>query len=99
MASKSLVARMVSRMSVMGRLLQKFVDLFVRGLRKIFVPEADRLERLGGAETYDVDAFVAKLFAGLRGGNRNGDDDRARSRFLQRFDRGAHRRAGGQPVV
>src|SRR5437660_190095 len=99
MESKSSTGRSVSRMSVMGGLLQELVDFFVGGLRKVVIPEANRLERLGCAEADDVDALVAKFVAGLRRGDRDRDDDRARLHLAKCRDRGAHRRPGRQAVV
>src|SRR2546426_1694121 len=92
--SKSLLAP-VSRLSVLRiSFIEKLMHLLVRGLREVFVPEPDRLERLGRAETNDVDAFVAEFVAGLLRGDGDGDDDVARLHFLERGDGGAHRRAG-----
>src|SRR5579872_5683304 len=88
--SKSLSAP-VSGVSVLRiSFIEDLVDFFIRGLRKIFVPEPDRLERLGRSQTDDVDAVAAEFVAGLFRGDRNGDDDRRRLHFLKCGHRGAH---------
>src|SRR6266542_4096046 len=93
--SKSSLAP-VSRLSVLRiSFIENLVDFFVRGLRKIFVPEPNGLEGLGRAEADDVNALAAEVVAGLRCCDRNGDDDRSWPHFFQRGDSGAHRRSGG----
>src|SRR5947209_5478968 len=99
MELKSSMGRRVSRMSVMGGLLQQFVHFFVTRLRKVVVPQSDRLEWLGRAQADDVDCFAAKFVARLHCRDRHPDDDRARLHLAKRLDRGAHRRAGRESVV
>src|SRR5262245_5640656 len=79
--------------------IEQFANLLVCGLREVPVPQADRVERLGGYCADDLVGFFLELFAGLGGADRNGHDDLSRALLAQGPYRGAHRRASGQAVV
>src|SRR5205823_11126217 len=85
----------VLRISFMKQLLH----FLVTGLREIFVPEPDGLERIGRAQADDFDSLVVKLLARLRRGDRHRDGDRLRFHLSKSGDGGAHRRAGRKAVV
>jgi hypothetical protein len=75
------------------------MDLLVRGLREVFVPEPNGVERLRGDGANDVVCRLTQRVTGLRRRDRDGDDDASRVFLAQCRDADPHAGAGREAVV
>ena len=71
----------------------------VRELAEVVVPEADRVERLGGDQGDDLVGLDREHLERVRRRGRHGDDEPPRTAAAHRLGRRPHRRPGGETVV
>ena len=78
---------------------QESGHFFVRRLRKLLVPQADRVERLGRRHAHHLVDQPAQMLASLPRTDRDRHDDSCRRLLPERDDRRLHRRTGREPIV
>jgi len=83
----------------LGGAPQKFLDLVIRGLRKILVPETDGLERLWGKHADHLVYLGLKFLVGGGSGHGHGNDHARRSPQARGRHRGTHACPRRQPIV
>jgi len=82
-----------------GGAFQEFANFAIGGLRKIVVPDADGLKRLGCLGANDLVDMFAKLGAGGRRSYRDSDNDALGLLRADGAGGGEHGGAGGQAIV